>query len=84
MTKFLIKIKLESQSKCLITNRRQKISSIIQADRSTIIIEHRIYNLINLEEYPEIIATIMALEEVVCFLEKVQDMTPKIKAWNQI
>ena len=58
--------------------------NIIQARVNTIIIEHRIYKLI-LIEVQETTAMIMdQVPVVVWFLERVRDLTLKIKAWNPI
>ena len=81
----MIKIKLELQSTCLIiTNRKVKSDNIIQAEVNTTIIEHRTYKLILTEVVRERIAMILEQDVVVWFLERVLDMTRKIKAWNLI
>ena len=81
----MIKIKLELQSTCLIiTNRKVKSDNIIQAEVNTTIIEHRTYKLILIEVVRERITMILRQDVGVWFLERVLDMTRKIKAWNLI
>lgn len=83
----MIKIKLELQSTCLIiTNRKQRRDNIIQAEVNTTIIEHRTFKLILIEVVHERIAMNIQEQHVEeeWFLERVRDMTRKIKAWNQI
>ena len=61
-----------------------KSDNIIQAEVNTTIIEHRTYKLILTEVVRERITMILGQDVGVWFLERVLDMTRKIKAWNLI
>ena len=61
-----------------------KSDNIIQAEVNMTIIEHRTYKLILIEVVRERITMILRQDVGVWFLERVLDMTRKIKAWNLI